>query len=104
MSNDVIQCQSLCIDQGKHKVTVDGNRIALTPKEYDLLLLLAQHPGHSYTREQLLEQVWGYQFSGYEHTVNSHVNRLRSKIEKDVNQPQFILTTWGVGYRFNDEL
>jgi DNA-binding response OmpR family regulator len=101
---DIIQVQNICIDKKKHKVTADGNRIALTPKEYDLLLLLASHPGHSYTREQLLELVWGYQFSGYEHTVNSHVNRLRAKIETDVNHPQYILTTWGVGYRFNDEL
>jgi len=75
----------------------------LTPKEYDLLVLLATNPGHSYTRKRLLRIVWGYDFEGYEHTVNSHINRLRAKIEPDPNQPEYILTTWGVGYRFNDE-
>jgi two-component system, OmpR family, alkaline phosphatase synthesis response regulator PhoP len=69
-----------------------------------LLLLLSSSPGRSYSREELLDLVWGYEFSGYEHTVNSHVNRLRSKIEPDFEKPIFILTTWGLGYRFNDEL
>ena len=83
---------------------MDGNRVELTPKEYDLLVLLATHPGRSYSREDLLNLIWGYEFSGYEHTVNSHINRLRSKIESDFSKPRYILTTWGVGYRFNDEL
>ena len=77
--------------------------ISLTPKEFDLLVLMASHPGRSYKRDELLNLVWGYEFSGYEHTVNSHVNRLRAKLEPDVDNPQFILTTWGVGYKFNDE-
>ena len=75
----------------------------LTPKEFDLLVLMASHPGRSYDRQELLNLVWGYEFSGYEHTVNSHVNRLRAKLEPDVDNPKFILTTWGIGYRFNDE-
>ena len=74
----------------------------LTPKEFDLLFLLASNPGKSYSREELLKQVWSYDFKGYEHTVNSHVNRLRAKIEKDPNNPDFIRTVWGIGYAFKD--
>ncbi len=92
------------IDLDKRKVMLDGERIELTPKEFDLLVMLASHPGRSYSRDQLLNDVWGYEFSGYEHTVNSHINRLRAKIEPDLSSPKFILTTWGIGYRFNDEI
>lgn len=101
---EVLEFGSLVIDKQKRKVSLNGKRTELTPKEFDLLLLLASHPGRSYNREQLLNLVWGYEFSGYEHTVNAHVNRLRGKIEPKVDKPQYILTTWGVGYRFNDEL
>ncbi|MCL4143472.1 UNVERIFIED_CONTAM: hypothetical protein GTU68_032111 [Idotea baltica] len=94
----------LMVDGESRKVTILDNRVELTPKEFDLLFLLASHPGRSYSRDKLLSQVWGYDFNGYEHTVNSHINRLRSKIESDLSQPQYILTTWGVGYRFNDEI
>lgn len=92
------------IDLPKRKVLFDQRRIELTPKEFDLLYLMAKNPGRSYSRSELLELIWGYDFSGYEHTVNAHINRLRSKIELDANTPVYILTTWGVGYRFNDEL
>lgn len=101
---NIIHIDKLIIDHGKRKVMLNGSRLELTPKEYDLLLLLARHPGKSYSREDLLNIVWGYEFSGYEHTVNSHINRLRSKIEPDFSKPHYILTTWGIGYRFNDEL
>lgn len=101
---NVLRIDNLIIEQGKRKVTLKGIRLELTPKEYDLLLLLARHPGKSYSREDLLNIVWGYEFSGYEHTVNSHINRLRSKIEPDFSKPHYILTTWGIGYRFNDDL
>ncbi len=84
-------------------VEIYGKRIELSPKEFDLLVLVASNPGRTYTRTQLLDLVWGYQFEGYEHTVNSHINRLRSKIEKNLNEPQFILTTWGVGYKFKED-
>ncbi len=94
----------LTIEIEYRKVLLSNERIELTPKEFDLLLLMASHPGRSYSREQLLNQIWGYQFSGYDHTVNSHINRLRTKIEKDISNPKYILTTWGIGYRFNDEL
>ena len=93
----------LFIDQDKRKVLLGDKRIELTPKEFDLLFLLASNPGKSYTREQILSLVWGYEFDGYEHTVNSHINRLRAKIEPDLSKPRYILTLWGVGYRFSDE-
>jgi two-component system, OmpR family, alkaline phosphatase synthesis response regulator PhoP len=102
--DEIAQYGDLRIDLKKRKVFVKGTRIALTPKEYDLLVLLAQNAGTHYTREQLLELVWGYEFSGYEHTVSSHINRLRTKIEEDLSNPKFIRTSWGVGYHFNDEL
>ncbi len=100
----VLRINDLEIDIEKRKVIRDGERIELTPKEFDLLVLLASNPGRSYSRDQLLNEVWGYEFSGYEHTVNSHINRLRAKLEPDVSNPEFILTTWGIGYRFNDEI
>ena len=99
-----IKFGALLIEVTKRKVLLDKKRIDLTPKEFDLLYLLSSHPGRTYTREELLNTVWGYQFNGYEHTVNSHINRLRTKIENDVSNPEFILTTWGVGYRFNDQI
>jgi len=102
-AKDKIEYRGLHVDVEMRKVLIDGEKIALTPKEFDLLVLLATHTGKSFSREELLNQVWGYEFLGYEHTVNSHINRLRSKIEKDPNNPEFVLTTWGVGYRFNDE-
>lgn len=102
--NKFIQFEGLDIDKVKRKVTAGGKRVDLTPKEFDLLALLADNKGRSYDRNQLLSLIWGYEFSGYEHTVNSHINRLRAKIEPDLNQPKYILTTWGIGYRFNDEL
>lgn len=94
----------LMIDEEKRKVTVDNQRVDLTPKEFDLLLLLASNPGRSYSRSKLLSLIWGYEYEGYEHTVNSHINRLRAKIESDLSNPKYILTTWGVGYRFAEEL
>ncbi|MEO0468665.1 MAG: response regulator transcription factor [Bacteroidota bacterium] len=94
----------LCIDIGKRKVTLNDKRVELSPKEFDLLSLLASQPGKSFDRAKLLNLVWGYDFTGYEHTVNSHINRLRSKIEPDLQNPMYILTTWGVGYRFNEDL
>lgn len=96
--------EGLTIDIDKRKVTYKEKRIDLTPKEFDLLVLLAQNPGRSYDRDQLLRLIWGYEFNGYEHTVNSHINRLRTKIEPNLDKPKYILTTWGVGYRFNDEM
>lgn len=102
--SSVIRFEGLEIDIDKRKVMLANTRIDLSPKEFELIALLASNPGKSYSRKQLLNLVWGYDFEGYEHTVNSHINRLRGKIEKDLSNPIFILTSWGVGYRFNEEL
>jgi len=89
----------LTINPDGREVAVDGKPMALTAREFDLLLHFARHPGRVFSRAQLLDNVWGYGHDGYEHTVNSHINRLRSKIEPDPAQPKFIVTVWGVGYR-----
>ena len=93
----------LSIDLDKRRVLSRGTPVELTAKEFDLLVLFAAHPGKPFNREQLLNQVWGYSYAGYEHTVNSHINRLRAKIESDPSNPKFILTVWGFGYRFADQ-
>ncbi len=97
-----IQCGELLLDTERRQVSVAGNPVELTAKEFDLLLYFARHPGRVYSRVQLLDQVWGYGHEGYEHTVNSHINRLRSKIESDPAKPRYVLTVWGVGYKFNE--
>jgi len=96
----IIHAGDLTIDLEKRKVSLKGEPIDFTAKEFDLLLHLAKHPGRVYTRSQLLDEVWGYGHDGYEHTVNSHINRLRAKIEENPAQPRYILTVWGVGYKF----
>ena len=96
----IIHAGDLTIDLEKRKVSLKGEPIDFTAKEFDLLLHFAKHPGRVYTRSQLLDEVWGYGHDGYEHTVNSHINRLRAKIEENPAQPRFILTVWGVGYKF----
>ena len=93
---------NLKIDPDKRKLSLRDKEVELTAKEFDLLLHFAKHPGKVYTRAQLLDQVWGYGYDGYEHTVNSHINRLRNKIEDHPAQPRYILTVWGVGYKFVD--
>jgi DNA-binding response OmpR family regulator len=103
-NDEDISVGELKIEVSNRKVLLNGERLELTPKEFDLLHLLASHPGKTYTREQLLSILWGYQYNGYEHTVNSHINRLRSKVEPDLSNPNYILTSWGVGYRFNEEI
>jgi len=102
VSSDVKELSfgSLIINMEKRKVLLDGKNIELTAKEFDLLALFASNPGKAYTRENLLNIVWGYQFTGYEHTVNSHINRLRAKIESNPADPKFIKTVWGIGYKF----
>ena len=95
-----IQIGDVRIDFEKRRVTLNGDKVELTAKEFDLLALFAQKPGRAFSRNELLDAVWGYQFAGYEHTVNSHINRLRAKIEKDPANPVYITTVWGVGYRF----
>jgi two-component system, OmpR family, alkaline phosphatase synthesis response regulator PhoP len=99
----LITYKGLEINLAKRKVREKGRTIDLSPKEFDLLYLLASHPGVTFDRKDLLHRVWTQEYAGYEHTVNSHINRLRNKIEKDPDHPRYVLTTWGVGYRFNDE-
>ncbi len=99
-----ITAEGLQIDINKRKVLLDDKKIDLSPKEFELLVLMASNPGRNYTRTELLNMIWGYNFDGYEHTVNSHINRLRAKIEPDMAHPTFILTTWGVGYKFNEDI
>ncbi len=99
---EVISFGELSICPTKRAVTLHDKNIELTGTEFDLLLYLARHPGMVFSRAQLLDNIWGYQHSGYEHTVNSHINRLRTKIEVDPSTPQYVLTVWGVGYKFND--
>ncbi len=101
-SDSLIQRDGLEIDCEKHEVKLEGNPITLTSKEFELLVHFARHPGRVYRREQLLDQVWGYGYDGYEHTVNSHINRLRTKIETNPTKPRYILTVWGVGYKFSE--
>ncbi len=95
-----IECDGLVIDLERHEVLLRGQPVELTAKEFELLTCFARSPGRVFTRAQLLDQVWGYSHSGYEHTVNSHINRLRNKIERDAGNPDFIQTVWGVGYKF----
>ncbi len=97
-----IKVNDIEIDPDKRDVRVGGRPVRLTAKEFDLLLQFARQPGRVYTRGQLLDLVWGYTAGCYEHTVNSHINRLRGKIEKDPSRPRYINTVWGVGYKFLD--
>ncbi len=101
-AESVLTFDGLTIDSARHRVQTADGEIDLTAREFDLLLFLASSPGHVFSRAQLLDAVWGYDHDGYEHTVNTHINRLRLKIEKDPAQPGFVQTVWGVGYRFMD--
>lgn len=102
-TQELIRRGGLSIDVDKRSVRIDDRPVELTAKEFDLLLFFARHPGRVFSRIQLLDKVWGYNHDGYEHTVNSHINRLRSKIEVDPADPRYVLTVWGVGYKFSEE-
>jgi len=95
-----ISAGELAIDLDRRVVTLAGRVVELTAKEFDLLAHFAANPGRVFNRAQLLDKVWGYSNIGYEHTVNSHINRLRAKIEQDPAKPRYILTVWSVGYKF----
>lgn len=97
-----IESGGLVVDPEGRTVTLRGSLVTLTAKEFDLLLHFATNPGRVFTRSQLLDAVWGYGHDGYEHTVNSHINRLRAKIEENPARPRYILTVWGVGYKFTE--
>jgi len=100
--NKAIEAGAIRIDPSRRHVTLAGESIELTAREFDLLEHFARHPGRVFRRAELLDRVWGYGHEGYEHTVNSHINRLRSKIEGDPSRPEVIVTVWGVGYKFSD--
>lgn len=93
----------LSINLDNREVRLAGERIDLTAKEFDLLAHFAAHPGRVFRRAQLLDQVWGYGHEGYEHTVNSHINRLRAKVQPTPEHLQYIVTVWGVGYKFDNQ-
>lgn len=99
---EVLKYKNLELYPHLRKVVLSGKTLELTSKEYDLLLLFFSNPGKAYSREELLNEVWGYTYDGYSHTVNSHINRLRSKIENDPSEPEYVKTVWGVGYRFSE--
>lgn len=101
---DLLSFTNLTIDTDKRTVFKDNTRIDLTQKEFELLTIIASSPGKSFSRQDLLNLVWGYEFEGLEHTVNSHINRIRAKIENDMAKPNYVLTTWGYGYRFNENI
>jgi DNA-binding response OmpR family regulator len=96
-----LELGQLSLDFDKHEVKLSGETVSLTAKEFDLLAQFAKNPGRVYTRTQLLDLVWGSGYEGFEHTVNSHINRLRAKIESNPAEPVYIQTVWGVGYKFS---
>jgi len=97
-----IDVGDITIDAARREVRLGGKPIELTAREFDLLEHFARHPGHVFRRADLLDKVWGYGHEGYEHTVNSHINRLRAKIEHNPSKPELIVTVWGVGYKFSN--
>ncbi len=97
-----LQVPGLRMDPARRRVFVRDREVELTAREFDLLWHFASQPGRVFSRTQLLDRVWGYNHEGYEHTVNTHINRLRGKIETDPSRPEFIETVWGVGYRFRE--
>jgi DNA-binding response OmpR family regulator len=99
-SGAVVSAGPLTIDPSRREVKLGERQVELTAREFDLLEYFARHPGRVFRRTDLLDQVWGYGHEGYEHTVNSHINRLRAKIEDNPSKPSMIVTVWGVGYKF----
>ena len=101
---DSVQLGAVQVDLARRQISIDGDALNLTLREFDLLHFLARHPERIFSRSELLERVWGAVFDGYEHTVNSHINRLRTKIERNPQEPRMIETVWGLGYRFHAPL
>lgn len=100
----ILEFKGLKIDIARHRVETERGPIDLTAREFDLLVYLASSPGQVFSRSQLLDKVWGYDHDGYEHTVNTHINRLRIKLEADAAEPDYVKTVWGVGYKFADDM
>jgi two-component system alkaline phosphatase synthesis response regulator PhoP len=101
---EIIRAADLEIHLGGHRVTRAGDPVNLSRIEFNLLVIFARHPGLTYTRAQLLERIHGYAFEGYDRSIDAHVKNLRRKLEREPAEPQYILTVYGVGYKFNDEL
>jgi DNA-binding response OmpR family regulator len=97
---DLIVAGPVTIDPARREVFLDRKAVELTAREFDLLEHFVRNPGRVFRRADLLDKVWGYGHEGYEHTVNSHINRLRAKIERNPSKPELIVTVWGVGYKF----
>ncbi|MCK0162513.1 response regulator transcription factor [Marinobacter sp. S6332] len=97
-----VEVNGLRIDPLRRRVSIQGAEVELTAREFDLLWHFTCHRGRVFSRAQLLDAVWGYNHEGYEHTVNTHINRLRNKIEANPAEPVYVQTVWGVGYRFLD--
>lgn len=102
-SQERFEFRDLKLDVASRRVTLADESLELTGREFDLLLMFMRNPGKAFSRQELLESVWGYDYSGYSHTVNSHINRLRNKIEEDPSDPRYIQTVWGIGYRFAED-
>jgi two-component system response regulator ResD len=98
---EALRFKGLEIDVQGRRVIAQGEEVQLTLREFDLLHFLARHPGQAFTRDQLMDQVWGFSFYSDTTTVTVHIRRLRAKIEPDPEQPRFVETVWGVGYRFS---
>ncbi len=98
----LLQIGDLEIDLAGHRVTLNGTPLHLTPNEFKLLATLARHPGQTLTRAQLLDQLHGVAYDGYDRSIDAHIKNLRRKLEQDPADPQFILTVYGIGYRFAD--
>ncbi len=103
VANTELRFGPFALDTVRRELRRGGETVALTLREFDLLHFLARSPGRAFSRGELLQRVWGAGFDGYEHTVNSHINRLRTKIEDDPREPRRIVTVWGVGYRFEEQ-
>jgi DNA-binding response OmpR family regulator len=103
VTQKALQYDELVIDPNTREVTVGGKPVTLTAREFDLLYYLASQPKQVFTRDQLMEAVWGYSFAAETSTVTVHMRRLREKIEPDPARPRYLLTVWGIGYRFAGE-
>ena len=93
----------LVLNSLRHQITLDGAPVSVTPTEFKLLLALASAPGRTFTRDELVSRVLGYQFEGYDRSIDAHIKNLRQKIEKDPRAPEFLKTVYGVGYLFAGE-
>lgn len=101
--SSIVQYEELEINEDSRYVALAGNKIELTAREFDLILYLAQNKKMVFSRNQLLDSIWGYSHIGSEHTINTHINRLRKKLKRENKKPDFIQTVWAVGYKFVDE-